>query len=1019
MSMTVTRNPNLTKTRQQNNYNHDLKKQFGDKWWTGLAPEQCPGFDKERQCLAALPQINLNICTRQDALDYFNNSWTLTELLFSGLKVEEVYKRPPYHALRHPLIFYYGHPAVLYLNKMRIAGLFKTSVNMYLEKILETGVDEMSWDDMGKNEMEWPSVATVRDYRQTVYNMVVELIKTHPDFDKPQRSFLQGSPWWSLWMGLEHEKIHFETSSVLIRELPVEYVETPKYWAPLSPSRDDNTPKENTWMKKEGTTVKLGKPSDFPSFGWDNEYGTRTVVTKDFEYSRYQISNREFFDFVASGAYIDDRYWREEGRAWRKFRNTKRPTFWAASGPEGAHDYELRTIFEIIPMPWNWPAEVNFHEAVAYTNWKNELDKKNNKTKLYYRLMTEAEYVSLQKREADSVLQAKHYSEYKKFNEFSPNFNFKFSSAENVTDDLTGNVWHWMEDQFNPLENFNVHYLYDDFSTPCYDGKHQMILGGSFISCGNEASQWARFHFRPHFYQHSGFRMARTLDGSLDNGAKRLLETNEYIHPRRQNVLDQMSEKADWWKNVDQPLEMNEDEMKTLFTQTQNEILEYMQKFPVMHPMGLAHDPSTNSLKKDFSLPYQMTKNFPERPESYQGLLNFIFDEMAPLSQLPGHPGFAAYVAASGNTISNTAQMIAQTLNPFTGHYMMAPGMVALEQEVVKWFIHLMGYNDKALGYLTTGGSQANMNAIMLARKEKIKGHDFSKVTGYMSSDAHHSLAKGWVMLGLPKENLRLVKADNHKMSVAELERMIAEDRKKGMNPFIVIGTTGTTKTGSVDPINDIASVAKKENLWFHIDGAYGALFMLTEKGKEVLKGIHLADSIGFDPHKTLSLPYGTGCLLVKDGSTMNFDYISDDSYMPPTPTQGDHDYADITPELSRDYRGLRVWLPIKTLGIAPFVLNLEEKLKLIEWTEKEIKAIPELEILASPELTILAFAHKNGDAATRLLMEKINNRGTLFLSSCTLNGKLAIRICLLAFRVHYSRLNTGLTEIVQMAREC
>jgi len=274
-------------------------------------------------------------------------------------------------------------------------------------------------------------------------------------------------------------------------------------------------------------------------------------------------------------------------------------------------------------------------------------------------------------------------------------------------------------------------------------------------------------------------------------------------------------------------------------------------------------------------------------------------------------------------------------------------------------------------------------------------------------------------MLGLPKENLRLVKADNHKMSVAELERMITEDRKKGMNPFIVIGTTGTTKTGSVDPINDIASVAKKENLWFHIDGAYGALFMLTEKGKEVLKGIHLADSIGFDPHKTLSLPYGTGCLLVKDGSTMNFDYISDDSYMPPTPTQGDHDYADITPELSRDYRGLRVWLPIKTLGIAPFVLNLEEKLKLIEWTEKEIKAIPELEILASPELTILAFAHKNGDAATRLLMEKINNRGTLFLSSCMLNGKLAIRICLLAFRVHYSRLNTGLTEIAQMAKEC
>lgn len=1021
MSMTVTRNPNLTKTRQQNHYNHELKKQFGDKWWTGLAPEHCPGFDHERQCLNALPQINLSLCTRQDVLDYFNNSWTLTELLFSGLKVEEVFKRPPYHALRHPLIFYYGHPAVLYLNKMRIAGLFKAPVNLYLEKILETGVDEMSWDDMGKNEMEWPSVATVRDYRQSIYNMIVELIKTHPDFDKKpgERNFLQGSPWWSLWMGLEHEKIHFETSSVLIRELPIEYVETPKYWAPLSPTKTDNAPIDNSWIKKEGTTVQLGKPADFPSYGWDNEYGERTVTTKDFEYTRFQITNREFYDFVASGAYIDDRYWREEGRAWRKFRNTKRPTFWAASGPEGSHEYELRTIFEMIPMPWNWPVEVNFHEAVAYTNWKNEADKKNGKTNLSYRLMTEAEYVSLQNREVDAVLQAKHYSEYKKFNDFSANFNFKYSSPENVSDVLMGNVWHWMEDQFNPLENFKVHHLYDDFSTPCYDGKHQMILGGSFISCGDEASHWARFHFRPHFYQHSGFRMARTLDGSLDNGAKRLLEAEGYVHPRRQNVLDQMSEK-DWWKNVDQPLEMKDDEMKQLFSQTQQEILEYMQKFSSMHPMGLAHDPSTNGLKKDFALPYQMTKNFPERAESYQSLMKLIFGEMAPLSQLPGHPGFAAYVAGSGNPISNVAQLIAQTLNPYTGHYMMAPGLVALEQEVIKWFIHLMGYNEqKALGYLTTGGSQANMNALMLARKEKIKGYDYSKVTGYMSADAHHCLAKSWVMLGLPKENLRLVKSENFKMVPSELKKMIDDDKKKGMTPFFVVATAGSTKTGSVDPINDIAAIAASENLWMHVDGAYGALFMLTEKGRELLKDINKADSIAFDPHKALALPYGTGCLLVKEGSSMQFDYISDDTYMPPRPTMGAHDYADITPELSRDYRGLRVWLPIKTLGIAPFILNLEEKLKLIEFTEKEIKNIPELEILSAPELSILSFAHKKGDEATQKLLEKINNRGTLFLSSCTLNGRLAIRVCLLGFRMHYNRLNSGLQEIAAMAKEC
>ncbi len=1020
MSVSLTRNPNLTKERQSKSYDNDLRVQFKEHWWTGLAPEVCPGFNHQKQILQALPFLNLNLCSRQDVLDYFNNSWTLTELLFQGLKNEEVFKRPPYHGLRHPLIFYYGHPAVLYLNKMIIAGFFKEPVNLYLEKILETGVDEMSWDDMGKNEMEWPSVAEVHAYRKSVYNLIVNLIKSHPDLDFNERHTLESSPWWSLWMGMEHEKIHFETTSVLIRELPIEFVETPKFFAPLSPTRADNELIVNDWKKQHGTSISIGKKNDTPSFGWDNEYGFRNIEIKDFEYTNFQITNREYFDFVASGSYINDTYWQDEGTQWRKFRNTKRPTFWVSVGAEGAHQYELRTLFDIIPMPWNWPVEVNYHEALAFCNWKNEVDRNQNKTNLTYRLFTEAEFNSLRTSEVDPVLQSKHFSELEKNSQPIANFNFKYSSPENVSSELCGNVWHWLEDQFNPLENFKVHPLYDDFSTPCFDGKHQMIMGGSFMSCGHEASRWARFHFRPHFYQHSGFRMARTIDGSLDNGAYRILKAKEYIHPRRQNVLDQMQVNIDWWKKVNQPLEMNEEEMKGILDQTENEVLSYMRNFSKMHPMGKAHDPLTNTLRKDFTLPYQMSKNFPERPESYQSLLNFIFKDMAPLSQLPGHPGFAAYVAGSGNIISNTAQMIAQTLNPYSGHTMMAPGLVALEQEVIKWFIHLMGYSDKtALGYLTTGGSQATMNALMLARKEKIRIFDYSKVTGYMSVDAHHCVAKAWVMLGFKKENLRLIKSNNYKMDCSQLALSISEDKKNGYIPFFVVGTAGTTKTGSVDSLIEISEIAKKENLWFHADGAYGALFMLTQKGREILKGIQKADSIALDPHKALSLPYGTGCLLVKDAGTMGFDYASDDSYMPPIPSMGEHDYADITPELSRDYRGLRVWLPIKTLGIAPFVLNLEEKLKLSEWLENELKSLPEIEILSSPELTILAFAHKKGDVATEALMSKINQNGTLFLSGCKLNGKSAIRICLLGYRMHFERLEKALAEIKKMAKEC
>lgn len=1014
MSVTITRNPNLSKAGKHPEFEHLLKKEFGDSWWTGLAPDKCPGFDQERNCLVALPLLNLKTATREDILAYFNNSWTLTELLFQSLKVEEAYIRPPYHALRHPLIFYYGHPAVLYLNKLRIAGLQKDAVNIYLEKVLETGVDEMSWDDMSKNEMAWPKVAAVHAYRKSIYDIVVNLIKTHPDLNTIG-SLNQDSPWWSLWMGIEHEKIHFETSSVLMRELPIEYLETPRFWAPLHPSKNSpHAMTENSWVKKSGETVTIGKPLETESYGWDNEYGSRTVEIKDFEYTKNQITNGEYFDFVSSGAYINDKYWAPEGLQWRKFRNTKRPTFWVGVGPEGTHQYELRTIFEIIPMPMSWPVEVNYHEAIAYCNWKTESDK----TKLKYRLLTEAEFVAIKPKVKDPVLQKQPYRNYKGFsdyqNEYKENFNFLWSSPKEVGDELFGNTWHWLMDQFNPLPGFEVNSLYDDFSTPCFDGKHQMIRGGSFISCGHEASHWARFHFRPHFYQHSGFRMAATLDGSADNGATFLLKEKDYVHPRRTNILDQMNG-HDWWKKIEQPLELNEAEMKSIFEQTETQVLKYMNDMPSKSPMGEAHDPAVNGLKKDFSVPYHATKNFPAHPENYQNLMKTVFEDMARYSQIPGHPGFAAYVAGAGNFISNTAQLIAQTLNPFSGHYMMAPGLVTLEMEVIKWFQTMVGYDEiSSQGFLTSGSSVATLSALAMARKEKITGFDYSKVTAYTSSDSHHCIAKAWVMLGLKKENLRQIPLKNFKMDNKLLNEKIEEDVARGFKPFLVVATLGSTKTGCVDSLEEILPVAKKHNLWVHADGAYGALFMLTEKGRELLKGIEETDSVALDPHKALSIPYGTGCLLVKNKDHMLFDYLSDDSYMPPRPVD-QVDYADITPELSRDFRGLRVWLPLKTLGVGPFQLNLEEKLKLAEWLSSEIAKIPELEIVSKPELSILTFAHKKGDAETKKLMENINNKGTLFLSSCTIDGKVAIRFCLLGFRLHYDRLEKALNEMKTM----
>jgi 5-histidylcysteine sulfoxide synthase/putative 4-mercaptohistidine N1-methyltranferase len=485
-----------------------------------------------------------------NALEYFNNSWTLYETLFAGLKGEEGFYRPPPHGLRHPQIFYYGHTACLYINKLRVSGVLSKPVNAYFESIFEVGVDEMLWDDMHKNEMVWPMVSEVHEYRKQVYQVVKDAILTHPSLDETMNggrpiTVNQQHPMWALFMGFEHERIHLETSSVLFRETPFHLVQVPKNWPPIHPSAyqpsttvDGETvsshpvegehyptnsmvPVETT---EENMTVDLGKPADFPSFGWDNEYGERNVTVPPFMASKHMITNGEYYQFVLDGGYRQEKYWSNDGWAWRTYRNLKKPYFWENIGPAGSHEYALRTIFEIVNMPWDWPVDVTYYEAKAYCNWKTEKDGTPN-TKNPYRVLTEAEHhlIRHQKHNLDAARKDVNADKVmvNSGQDFingtsGANLNLAYSSQNPVTYfppsetghyDTTGSAWEWTEDHFNPLKGFEVHHVYDDFSTPCFDGKHSMIVGGSFISTGDEASVFARFHFRPHFLQHSGFRL--------------------------------------------------------------------------------------------------------------------------------------------------------------------------------------------------------------------------------------------------------------------------------------------------------------------------------------------------------------------------------------------------------------------------------------------------------------------------------------------------------------------------------
>ncbi len=352
-----------------------------DNWYTsGQAPVQTPGFGPDGK-MHSLPLVNLRNVTRKQLQDYFDNTWTLTETLFGALQGEQAFHVKPRHNLRHPLIFYFGHPAAVYVNKCRCAGLLNGPVNEYFEHIMETGVDEMSWDDMAP-VLSWPSVDEVHTYRQDVYQTISRIINTHKDGGTIDMS----SPLWSLVMSFEHERIHFETTSVLMRELDLKYLRKPDLFPDYHPSHlksgsditvdpvaGEHYP-HNEFVQMAPASVTLGKPVNFPSFGWDNEYGEKHIRVAGFKASKFKVTNGEFLEFVRDGGYFNTKYWDAAGQNWRGRANARRPWFWVNTGPNGFHQYKLRALFGEIDMPWDSPADVNFHEAKAFCNWKAKRD---------------------------------------------------------------------------------------------------------------------------------------------------------------------------------------------------------------------------------------------------------------------------------------------------------------------------------------------------------------------------------------------------------------------------------------------------------------------------------------------------------------------------------------------------------------------------------------------------------------------------------------------------------------------
>jgi len=444
---------------------------------------------------------NSNVETkREEILKYFTTTYELFEKLFETFESEDVYYNQP-EPLRHQMIFYYGHTSTFFINKLILGKFLNKRINSQYESMFAVGVDEMSWDDLNKAHYHWPTVQETKEYRKEAKEVIINYIK-NCQFTLP---ITWSSPMWPIIMGIEHEKIHVETSSVLHRQIDIDLIKSDSFGEECT--EYGNTPK-NELINVPACSVSLGIDKNHEYYGWDNEYGSFEEKVESFNASKYLVSNGEFLEFVSENGYCTEEYWSAEGTAWKNYRGAAHPIFWIKNG----ENYKYRTMTNIIDLPLNWPVDTNYLEAEAFCNWKSKKTGKN------ISLPSEAMWHSLVKfskfkdeplwtGKPNANINLEHYSSSCPVD--------KFKSGDFY--DVVGNVWQWTTTAIDGFKGFEIHPLYDDFSVPTFDNRHNVFKGGSWASTGNETLLNSRYAFRRHFPQHAGFRYIELDHASHEN----------------------------------------------------------------------------------------------------------------------------------------------------------------------------------------------------------------------------------------------------------------------------------------------------------------------------------------------------------------------------------------------------------------------------------------------------------------------------------------------------------------------
>ena len=381
---------------------------------------------------------------------------------------------------------------------------------------------------------------------------------------------------------------------------------------------------------------------------------------------------------------------------------------------------------------------------------------------------------------------------------------------------------------------------------------------------------------------------------------------------------------------------------------------------------------------------------------------------------------FFGYIPPSSMYYSALGDYLAAVTDEYAGEFASCPGAVRMEYQLLDWMAELIGYAPgEAKGVLASGGSIATLTCLVTAREaHSLKAVDYPRAVVYSTRFTHHCVAKSLHIIGLGECVMREVATDRHyRMDPDALARAIRTDREAGLKPWLVVGSAGTTDLGNVDELDRLGARAHEQGLWFHVDGAYGGFFVLCDEVRERFNGIELSDSVVMNPHKGLHTPFGLGAALVRDGERLfqahyyTADYLQDRVYH-----KQEISPADVSPELTRHFRALRLWLPLKLIGVAPFRAMLSEKLLLTQYAYQRLQAEPGFEVGPAPELSIFVFRYVDVagdvDEFNRRLVEALRRDGTIFLSSTRIDGVYMLRFAILSYRTHIDTIDLALDVI-------